>query len=206
VGEHPTIMGRGRVVSKVMCCAVAGLLLCCGGHESLNVCDCTPSAPDSEDYRHNAKHVPLPNTPAQEITVATMLTWAQTPVPASVAPRAGRELQMFHIAHAFVQLTYEVGSDCDIHMEISDTPDKTAPRVIVETPIDPEYCPSRQAFQAGMAAHDFQISILFTAGEVPHPVAVDVLGLAFQDEPHAGRGSVLVQSIWEIHPAIVTVQ
>ncbi|HET7871549.1 MAG TPA: hypothetical protein VFL42_03495 [Terriglobales bacterium] len=138
--------------------------------------------------------------------MATMLTWPQTPVPASHAPRMGRELQMFHIAHAFVQLTFENATDCDVHMEISDTPDKAAPRVIVETPIEAEYCSSRQAFQSALAAHGLQLGVLFQTGELPEAVPVDVRGLAFQDEPHAGRGSAMVQSIWEIHPAIVTVQ
>lgn len=206
-------MGRKSVAAKVVLFGMAGLVLSCGGHQGviplsvipLDVCNCTPSAPDSEDFRHNEKHVPLPNSAAQEITVATMLTWPQTPVPATDAPRTGRELQMFHIAHAFVQLAWEVPSDCDIHMEISDSADKAAPRVIVETPGDSEYCPARQAFQAQMEAHGFTLGTLFTTADAPQPLAVDVLGLAFLDQPHVTRGSNLVQTIWELHPAKVTV-
>ena len=189
--------------------AVAGLILSCGGDlgviKPLDVCNCTPAAPDSEDFRHNEKHVALPGSAATDITVATMLTWPQTPVPTTDTPRTGRELKMFHIAQAFVQLTYEVQSDCDIHMEISDSADKAAPRVIVETPGDSEYCPARQNFQTQMEAHGFTLGTLFTAAEVPQPVAVDILGLAFLDEPHAGRGSGQVGTIWELHPAKVTV-
>jgi len=207
-------MGSRGVFAKVMWFVVAGLLLSCGGHqgirpqsvpEQLDVCNCTPAGPASADFRHNQKHVPLPNSPAQEITVATMLTWPQTPVPGPDAARTGRELQMFHIARAFVQLSYEVQSDCDIHMEISDSADKTAARVIVETPADGEYCTARRSFQAQMAAQGFTLGTLFTAAEVPQPVPVDVLGLAFLDDPHSGRGSAQVQTIWEIHPANVKI-
>lgn len=201
---------RGKsVLVKVLWLVLACLILSCGGDlgvvKPLDVCNCTPTAPDSEDFRHTEKHVPLPNLAAQDITVATMLTWPQTPVPTTDTPRSGRELKMFHIAHAFVQLTYEVQSDCDIHMEISDSADKNAPRVIVETPGDSEYCPARQDFQTQMEVHGFTLSTLFTSAEVAQPVAVDVLGLAFLDEPHSGRGSSLVGSIWELHPAKVTV-
>jgi hypothetical protein len=207
-------MGPKGVFAKVMWFVVAALLLSCGGHQSitpqsvpqqLDVCNCTPTGPASSDFRHNQKHVPLPNSSAQEITVATMLTWPQTPVPGPDAPRAGRELQMFHIAHAFVQLSYEVQSDCDIHVEISDSADKTAARAIVETPVDGEYCTARRSFQTQMAAQGFTVGTLFTAAEVPQPVPVDVLGLAFLDNPHSGRGSAQVQTIWEIHPAIIKV-
>ncbi len=182
----------------------AVLLLSCGGNNSfhLDVCNCAPTAPDSEDFRHSAKHVPLPNTPAQEITVATMLSWPQTPVPPDGAPRSGRELQMFHLGHVFVQLTYENQTDCDIHVEISDTADKTAPRAIVETPSDGEYCSARQSFQAQLAAHGITLGVSLDQGELPQAFPADVIGLAFEDLPHK-RGSAQVQTIWEIHPAIV---
>ncbi len=40
----------------------------------------------------------------------------------------------------------------------------------------------------------------------PRPLAlpVDVLGMAFEDFDHY-RGSAQVQTIWELHPAIVTI-
>lgn len=47
--------------------------------------------------------------------------------------------------------------DCDVHLEISDSPSKTAPRVIVETPIDSEYCDSRKILQHALAQHHFQL-------------------------------------------------
>lgn len=195
-------MNSGRIASRAAVWVVALFLLSCGSHNRLEICDCTPTRPESDDFRHDAKHVPIPAIPPQEITVATMLTWPQTPVPPDGSPRTGRELQTFHIAHGFVQLTYENPTDCDIHMEISDTPDKTAPRVIVETPVDGEFCPARQIFQLQMQAHGVNIGRVFEQGELPQAIPVDVQGLAFIDLPHK-RGSAQVQTIWELHPAIV---
>lgn len=184
--------------------SLAMLLLSCEGGQQhpLDVCNCTPSAPDSEDFRHNEKHVPLPNVTAQDITVATMLGWPQTPVPAADAPRTGRELQLFHIGKAFAQRTVEVQSDCDIHLEISDVADKGADRAIVEIPSDAEYCQTRQSFQAQLAAHNVTIGTDQNLGEIDPAIPVDITGLAFQDDPHATRGSAMVKTIWELHPAI----
>jgi hypothetical protein len=197
-------MSHRRVAARVARYGLAMLLLSCGGvhQHPLDVCNCTPSAPDSEDFRHNQKHVPLPNATAQEITVATMLSWPQTPVPAPDAPRTGRELQLFHIGQAFVQRSFEVQSDCDIHLEISDVADKGADRAIAEIPSDSEYCQTRQSFQAQLAAHNFTIGTNQDLGEIDPAIPVDVTGLAFEDEPHTTRGSALVKTIWELHPAI----
>ncbi|HLK07468.1 MAG TPA: hypothetical protein VKV30_06000 [Candidatus Angelobacter sp.] len=203
-------MRHSRVAARVARYGLALLLLSCGGRQSqvdqtqLDLCGCTPSAPDSEDFRHNQKHVPLPDIAAQNITVATMLTWPQTPVPAADAPRSGRELQLFHIGNAFVQRTFEVLSDCDIHLEISDVADKGAPRAIAEIPSDGEYCQTRQNFQAQLAAHNITIGTNQDLGEIDPALPIDITGLAFEDEPHSTRGSALVKTIWELHPAKVT--
>jgi hypothetical protein len=200
-------MGRRKFWARVAWCGVVVLLLSCGGTQAgpIDVCNCTPTGPASEDFRHDQKHVPLPNIAAQDITVQTMLTWPQTPVPAADAPRTGRELQLFHIGHAFLQRTYEVQSDCDIHAEISDVADGSAPRAIVEIPSDMEYCSARQNFQAQLAAHKFTLGTRPESGDVVPPLPIDVVGLAFQDDPHSTRGSALVKTIWELHPAIVNI-
>jgi hypothetical protein len=195
------------VAIRVTQLTILGLLLCCGGGGpgQLDLCNCVPTAPESEDFRHNEKHVPVPNLPPQEITVATMLTWPQTPIPGPNQPRSGRELQVFHIAQAFVQRTYEVQSDCDIHLEIADSADKNAPRAIAEIPSDQEYCTVRQQYQAQMAARGFTIGTRFETSDVPFPVPVEIRGLAFEDDPHSTRGSAQVKTLWEIHPAVVNV-
>jgi hypothetical protein len=172
-----------------------------GGGPIADICNCTPS--ESVDYRAAAKHVPLPNTQSQDITVAVMLTWAQTPVPANDAPRTGRELQLFHIAHGFLRAANVFAGDCDISMEISDTTDAMAPRVVVETPVDAEYCTARRNIQQQLATNGFTLN--FQSSELSTPLPVDVVGLAFQDFPHAGRGSALVATVWELHPAVVNI-
>jgi len=168
-----------------------------------DLCKCLPVEPDIADFRHVAKHVAIPNIAAQEIGVDTVLSWSQDAFVAPDAPRTGRELQVFHIADAFVQEASVNAADCDVHFEISQTADKTAPRVIVETPVDSEYCSARQTAQTQLAKHGFKLDSQH-GGELPQALPVQVLGMAFEDFDHS-RGSAQVATIWEIHPATVTI-
>ena len=193
---------RGLITA--ICVAVAILGLSCGGATTSShddICACAPSSPDSADYRHDAKHVPIPDLPPQEIDVTTILSWKIPPTPANDAPRTGRELQVFHIARAFARDVRVVADDCDLHIEISQTADLNAPRVIVETPIDSEYCPARRSLHDALQQSGFAVSNT-QGGELPQPTPVEVTGLAFLDKPH-NRGSALVATTWELHPAIV---
>lgn len=165
-----------------------------------DVCNCTPTETDAQDYRHPAKHVPLPATTPQEITVADILGWQQDTQEQPDMPRNGRELQLFHIARAYLQNVYISPGDCDIHFEISDTADPAAPRVIVETPKDDEYCPARQSVAQAIAGRGLTFPL---AGDLTPPATVDVLGLAFEDFGHT-RGSPHIATVWELHPATVT--
>ncbi len=167
-----------------------------------NVCNCTPSESATDDYRHDAKHVGLSGPTGTEITVNDMLGWPQGAAPATTAPRSGKETQMFFIKHAYAQFADIVGVDCDVHVEISDSQDKNAPRVIVETPVDEEFCNARRALKNALAARGFNVST--GSGEINPPIPVAVLGLAFQDYEHT-RGTAAVATTWELHPAIVTV-
>jgi hypothetical protein len=148
-----------------------------------DLCKCIPIEPDILDFRHVAKHVPIPAfvDPA--------------------APRTGRELQVFHIASGFLQEASVNGADCDVHFEISQTADKSASRVIVETPVDSEFCTARQNAQSQLAKHGFKLDSQH-GGELPQGLPVEVLGLAFEDFDH-NRGSAQVATIWELHPATV---
>lgn len=179
------------------------ITLSCGTSSHSDICNCTPSAPDSSDYRHAEKHIPLPSITPQEITVNTILGWPQDTDLPTTQPRTGRELQLFHIAQAYLQSANIMGNDCDIHFEISQTSSKTAPRVIVETPIDSEYCPARKNIQSQLAQHGFTLDATF-GRELPTPLLVDVLGVAFEDFEH-NRGSAQVATVWELHPAVVTI-
>ena len=167
-----------------------------------DLCKCVPLEPDIADYRHAAKHVPIPNIAAQEVSVDIVLTWPQDPFIPPDAPRMGRELDVFHIANAFLQNASVNAIDCDVSMEISQTADKSSPRMTVETPVDSEYCSARQNLQAQLKQHGFRLDSQH-GGELPQALPVDVLGMAFEDFEH-NRGPVA--TLWEIHPAIVTLQ
>ena len=162
-------------------------------------CTCTPADPDSGDYRHAAKHIDLIAGPAVETTVTDILAWPHTTSPTFDSPRTGRELQLFHIAKAYLQNIWVVKDDCDLHMELSATADATAPRVIVETPIDASYCPARMSIATAMKAKGLSMT-WGTVSSIP----VEVTGMAFEDYDHV-RGSTYVATSWELHPAIVTV-
>jgi hypothetical protein len=169
-----------------------------------DLCNCIPAAPDAVDYRHVAKHVPIPSGTPQEIDVNTILTWPSDPVLPPDQPRFGRELQLVHVALAYLENASVNPTDCDVHMEISQIPDKTAPRVVIETPVDSEYCSARRNIQAQLKQHGFTLD-LNNGGELSQPLPVSVIGLPFEDFEH-NRGSAQVATVWEIHPAIATIQ
>ena len=186
---------------------LSALILSCGSSRVQShiqdLCNCLPVEPDAADYRHAAKHVPLPNGTPQEITVATILSWPTTPVLPPDQPRFGRELQLVHVASAFLQNASVNPGDCDVHLEISAIADRNAPRVIVETPVDSEYCSARQQIQSQLAAHGFKLDVQ-NGGDLPQALPCSVLGLPFEDFEH-NRGTAQVATLWEIHPAIVTI-
>jgi hypothetical protein len=182
----------------------------CGAESTLgkiqpsDICNCLSVEPDYTDYRHAAKHVALPNVTPQEIGVADILAWPQDlPVLPPDAPRSGRELQLFHVARAYLQNASVNPADCDVHLEISATPDRTAPRVVVETPVDSEYCSARRQIQSQLAQHGFQLDATH-GGDLPQALPAEVTGMAFEDFEH-NRGSTEVATLWELHPAIVNV-
>jgi len=168
--------------------------------DKLDVCGCKPRDEKPTDYRFAAKHIPLPDSLPKTISVQEMLGWDQSANLPNDAPRQGRELQLVTIPRAYVQFAWAYRGDCDIHIEISETPDKDAPRAIVETPVDPEYCDARKTLQKALRDHSVELSVL--QQEVATPFAVSVRGLPYQDAKHK-RGSRYVATVWEIHPAIL---
>jgi len=182
-----------------------GVLVCvaCGTQGRIkDICGCLALEPDAADYRHNAKHVAIPSGTPREIDVATILAWPQDLALPIDQPRTGRELQLMHISQAFLENASVNPGDCDVHMEISQVASKTAPRVVIETPIDSEYCSARRSLQSQLKQKGFQLDIQH-GGDLAQPLPVSVLGLPFEDFEH-GRGSPQVSTVWEIHPAIVT--
>jgi len=182
------------------------LTLSCGGInvgevQPQDLCQCVPLEPPIADFRHNEKHVPIPNVTPTEITVDAILGWPQDVIVLPDAPRTGRELQVFHVAQVFLQNVSVNSVDCDVNLEISQTADRNAPRVIVETPVDSEFCSARKTIQSQLAKHGFRLDAEH-GGELPQALAAEVLGMAFEDFDH-NRGSAQVATLWELHPATV---
>lgn len=169
-----------------------------------NICNCGPLLPDISDYRHAAKHVPIPSGTPMAITVDTILSWPQTPVLPPEQPRFGRELQLVQVQLAYLQNASVNPGDCDIHLEISQVADRNAPRVIIETPLDSEYCANRRSIQSQLKQQGFQLDTSH-GGDLVRAVPVSVLGLPFEDFEHPQqRGTPQVATLWEIHPAVIT--
>ena len=172
-----------------------------GDLQPQDLCNCLPIEPAIADFRHNEKHVPIPNITPTETTVDTILGWPQDVIVLPDAPRTGRELQVFHVAQAFLQNVSVNGEDCDVDLEISQTADRNAPRVIVETPVDSEFCSARKNIQAQLGQHGFRLDVEH-GGELPQALPAEVQGMAFEDFEH-NRGSGQVATLWELHPATV---
>jgi hypothetical protein len=172
-----------------------------GAVQPQDLCQCVPLEPPIADFRHNEKHVPIPIITPVETTVDTILGWPQDVIVLPDAPRTGRELQVFHVAQAFLQNVSVNGADCDVDLEISQTADRNAPRVIVETPVDSEFCSARQNIQSQLAKHGFRLDAEH-GGELPQALPTEILGMAFEDFDH-NRGSGQVATLWELHPATV---
>jgi hypothetical protein len=190
-------------------CAAALLVVqwSCGGglkREQTDLCNCTPTEPFTVDYRTAAKHVNLPQAVTIEISVSDILNFPLiSPQPAFDAPRTGREKNLYHIGNAFVQFARLVPNDCDVHVEIAGSANKDAPRVIVETAHMDTYCAARHKLTAQLNAHG--VIIDNTGQEVDPALPADVVGLAFQDRPH-DRGTPQVATLWELHPAVITLK
>lgn len=137
-----------------------------------------------------------------------MLAWPPGPDPTNTTPRTGRELTLYHISKAFLQNARLISFDCDVHLELSDVPSKSAPRVIFETPIDHEYCTNREKLEEALNRDHFHLRYVANAdvkrSELSRPLPVSAVGLAFRDFEHE-RGSAEVGTFWELHPAEVTV-
>jgi hypothetical protein len=196
-------------VHRIIGLLLSPLLLCIFSSQPLPAaqtsdyaCSCQPEMSPKGEFRYESKHVRLPKTPAEEITIETIMDWIPQYFPgeafSSETPRQGRELRLFHISHAFLQAAWVNLGDCDFHLEISPDEKKDSFRIIVE--MTNEYCSERKELQPQMAAKGFVLDEKLREFEQPLPV--DVVGLAFQDNAEP-RGSSKVNSLWEIHPAIV---
>ena len=187
---------------------IAAVLSCGGNNHSLqqqlqSICNCQPEPGFDTEFRHAEKHIPLPAGPTTPVTVEQILAWKQHEIVAD-GPRHGRENTLVQVDNAYLQWASVQTSDCDLHLEISATPEKSAPRVMVETPIDTEYCPARTNLQTQLQQRGIDLNGV-EGGELPIPLPVVIQGLPFEDFEH-NRGSALLATSWELHPAIVTLK
>ena len=86
-------------------------------------CSCQPEVSPKGEFRYESKHVRLPKTPAEDITIEEITDWIPQYFPGETfspeTPRQDRELRLFHISHAFLQAAWINRGDCDFHLEIS---------------------------------------------------------------------------------------
>jgi len=170
------------------------------------LCVCKPTHITKDDWRIEFKNEPLPKADAIDITAAAILQWPEGPEPGARNGRSGRELVLYRIPKAYLQTVFFRTSDCDLHLEISDAPNKSAPRMIVETPGTSEYCSPRATLFPDLERKG--ITITDVNQEIPQPFPVEVLGVAFRDQAHPvwfTRGSDRVATLWELHPATVKI-
>jgi hypothetical protein len=168
------------------------------------LCSCSPTHITKDDWRIEYKNGPLPRLQPEDTSVAAVLSWPEGPEPQARTPRYGQELKMYRIGKAFMQTAFLRKSDCDLHIEIAETADKDAQRMIVETPGTSGYCSARGNLFSDLKRKGVTLTDLNQ--ELSPPLPVEVEGVAFRDQSHPvwfARGSAKVQTLWEIHPAIV---
>ena len=98
------------------------------------LCACKPKHITKDDWRIELKNGSLPQGQPQDVTVADIFAWPSGTEPGPRTPRSGKELELFRIRKAYMQTAFLREGDCDLHVEISEQPDKNAPRMIIETP------------------------------------------------------------------------
>src|SRR6185312_5937180 len=166
------------------------------------LCDCKPTHITKDDWRIEYKNGSLPHLQPEDTTVTAILSWPEGSEPGPRTPRSGPELKMYRVAHAYMHTIFLRKGDCDLHIEISNQPDKNAPRMIVETPGRPDYCVARTTIYADLQRRGINLTELNQ--ELSPPLPVEVEGVAFRDQAHTvwfARGSDRVKTLWEIHPA-----
>jgi hypothetical protein len=168
------------------------------------LCACKPTHITKDDWRIEFKNGDLPNGLPEETSAAAILKWSEGPEPGPRTPRSGNELKLYRIRKAYLQTVFFRKSDCDFHLEVSETSDKNAPRMIIETPGAKEYCPARTQIYTELQRRGIGVTDLNQ--ELTSPLPVEIVGVAFRDQAHPvwfARGSDKVATLWELHPATV---
>ena len=168
------------------------------------LCGCKPTHITKDDWRIEFKNDSLPDQPAKDLSIAGILAWPEGREPGARTPRSASEQILYRVQKAYLQSVFLRRSDCDLHMEVSETPEKNAPRVIIETPGNAQYCEARSTLYSGLRERGITVADLNQ--ELTKPLLVEIIGVPFRDESHPvwfSRGSDKVATLWELHPAIV---
>lgn len=168
------------------------------------ICACKPTHITKDDWRIEFKNGSMPDSSPQDLSVAEILSWPEGPEPGARTSRSARELILYRVPKAYLQSIFLRKSDCDFHMEVSETAEKNAPRVIIETPGTEQYCQARSGTYSSLKQRGITVTDL--NGELANPPSVEIVGVPFRDQSHPiwfARGSDKVATLWELHPAIV---
>lgn len=179
---------------------------------------CPAAKPQQKQYRGDVKHRTLGKPKGSIIGANNMYGFpnvsVKTAAAAKHAPMPGSEETETFTLDAFLWQAKVEGNDCEIHLELNDSPtSSTARRVIVEIPPDPDFDSDYQAILR-LIARTFPGTTNF-GPDIPFkfttPVHMQITGFGFFDGvhksfvskkvPNGNHGSPSVKTFWELHPA-----
>jgi hypothetical protein len=163
---------------------IAVAFVCALRAEGFWLPNCTPTTKNHERWPVKTHKTPK-EVHAREITVAGLIAEdlpAVTGLPNTSL--AGTDAENLYAWTAFVMLVKRGSEDCDIHMEVADTADPSAPRVIVEVP--PTFPPDQARMAKLLGLKTISASgKKFTAANAKQ---LHFLGYGFFDLPHHASG------------------
>src|SRR5436305_12003930 len=99
------------------------------------LCACKPTHITKDDWRIEFKNGDLPGGEPEQTSVTAILSWPEGSEPGPRTPRSAKELKLYRIPKAYLQTGFFRKSYCDLHLEISETSDRNAPSMTIETPV-----------------------------------------------------------------------
>src|SRR5438067_2825738 len=82
--------------------------------------------------------------------------------------------------------------------------DRKAPRVIIETPVDSEYCANRRYIQSQLKQQGFQLDTSHGGDRKSTRLNSSHVSTSYAFLCLKKKGTPQVATLWEIHPAIIT--
>jgi hypothetical protein len=179
---------------------------------------CPAAKPQRDQYRGDVKHRAPGDRRGTIIGANNMYEWPNVSVGAAGAAKhapmpGSNETETFTL-DAFLWQAKVEGNDCEMHLELSDSPTRSdARRVIVEIPPDTDFASDYQKI-LGLISQKFPGTTSFGPNKsfkFNPPVHMQITGFGFFDGVHkgfvskkrrnGGHGSESVKTFWELHPA-----